>query len=81
MVRISKEVKQQNMRTLSQRDFSVLGEPQPVVTSRTSEQGQYSFKNLPWQALCRHALCIDKSILYHTVSADPTAEHSNYSSY
>lgn len=35
------------MRILSQRNLSVLEDPQPDVTSRTSEQGRYSFKNLP----------------------------------
>lgn len=69
------------MRITVQRNLSVLEETPSIVSSRTSEQDQYSFKNLPWQALCRHAVCIDKSILYHTVSANPTAEHSNYSSH
>lgn len=69
------------MRIISQRNLSVSAEPQAVVISRTSEQGQYSFKNLPWQAHCRHAVCTNKSTLYHTMSANPTAEHSNYSSH
>lgn len=32
------------MRIISQRNLSVSAEPQAVVISRTSEQGQYSFK-------------------------------------
>lgn len=66
-------------RGISQRNLSVFEEPQPVVTSHTSEQGQYSFKNLPCQALHRHATRIDKSILYHAMSANLIAEHSDYS--
>lgn len=32
-----------------------------------------------WQILYRHTICIDKSILYHALSVNLTAEHSDYS--